>query len=318
MFNSRFVQGETQSRNAKDCDNNRSSAPALATEIRRIAARDEILPVTAARLEVTEFDSSTAPRVVRRTRRTPSIINRSRLAGLGGTLILHGLAIPIFIPPALIHPKRPPDSAGTSVSHSVIAPADDLVLLTIESPNENDSALGATAVALRSQLAKSAIPLITPDPVSVVDLPNLNTDAESSTPTDADPGDAEFRARMFGRYTGQISARIERAWEKPRTPVNDSIAAGSGQAVEPDTFVCQVQIRQDNQGSVEEVLLLACNGTEVWRHSLVAAIYQASPLPAPPVPTVFKHAITMTFEGRFDQQGPLPEVAAADPRSANR
>jgi hypothetical protein len=103
--------------------------------------------------------------------RTPSIINRNRLVGLGGTLILHGLAIPILIPPALIHQKRPPDSAGTSVLHSAIAPPDELVLLIIESPKKNDSALGASAVALRSQLAKSVIPLMTPDPVSVIDLP---------------------------------------------------------------------------------------------------------------------------------------------------
>jgi hypothetical protein len=123
---------------------------------------------------------------------------------------------------------------------------------------------------------------------------------------------------MFGRYTGQIGARIDRAWEKPRTPVNDLMSGISGDVVEPDTFVFQVQIRQDNQGNVEEVLLLACNGTEAWRHSLVVAIYQASPLPAPPVPTVFKRAITMTFEGRIDQQRPLPEVAAVGPRSGGQ
>ena len=263
----------------------------------------------ARRIEVGEFDSSTAPRVIRRVTRAPSI-NRNRLVGLGGTLILHSLAIPILIPPALLYPRPPADYAGTSVLHSAIAAADELVLLTLDSTNKRDSALDASTVALRSELAQSAMPLITPDAVSVGDLPNLTADAESSAPTDADPGDAEFRARMFGRYTGQIGARIERAWEKPRTPVDNSVAKGSGQAVEPDRFVCQVQIRQDNRGNVQEVLLLTCNGTEAWRHSLVAAIYQASPLPAPPVPTVFKRAITMSFEGRFDRQGLFPTVAA--------
>ena len=305
-----------QSLNAKDCNNDKSSAPA--TEMPGSAPHAERLPMTAARrIEVGEFDSSTVPPVVRRVSRTPSI-NRNRLVGLGGTLILHGLAIPILIPPASTHQKLPPDSAGASVLHSAMAPADELVLLTIESPKKSDAVLGAPAAALRPELAKSATPLITPDAVSVSDLPIPAMDAESSAPTDADSGDAEFRARMFGRYTGQISARIERAWEKPRTPVNDSMAGGFGEAVEPDTFVCQVQIRQDNRGNVQEVLLLACNVTQAWRQSLVAAIYQASPLPSPPVQTVFERAITMTFEGRIDQQGPLPQVAAVGPGSGGQ
>ena len=305
-----------QSFYAKDRDNNKSSAPA--TELRRIVPPDERLPMTAAqRIEVGEFDSATAPRVIRRATRTPSI-NRNRLVGLGGTLILHSLAVPILIPPALLYRSPSPDYAGTSVLHSAMVPAGELVLLTIDGTNKKDTALGASTVALRSELAKSAMPLITPDAVSVGDLPNLTTDAESSAPTEADPGDAEFRARMFGRYTGQISARIERAWEKPRTPVDNSMAEGSGHTVEPDRFVCQVQIRQDHRGNVQEVLLLACNGTEAWRHSLVAAIYQASPLPAPPVPTVFKRAITMTFEGQFNRQGLFPKVAAVGLGAVNR
>ena len=34
----------------------------------------------------------------------------------------------------------------------------------------------------------------------------------------------------------------------------------------------------------------------VWRQSLVTAIFQASPLNAPPIPSVFSRALTMTFE----------------------
>jgi TonB C terminal len=252
----------------------------------------------ARRIEVDEFDSSTAPRVIHRATRTPSTINRSRLIGLGGTLILHGLVVPMCIPTTLVHQKRPPDSAGTSVSRPVTAPADELVLLTIDSPKRSDSALGAPRIDLRSQLTKLAIPLAVPDQLPVIDLSIANVDTQSSAQAEENPGDAELRARMFGRYTGQIRARIERAWEKPTSPANDLSAGRTGDAVDLDTFVCQVQIRQDNRGNVQEVLLLACNGTEAWRHSLVIAINQASPLPAPPIPTVFQRALTMTFSAQ--------------------
>ena len=78
--------------------------------------------------------------------------------------------------------------------------------------------------------------------------------------------------------------------------------AGSGTepssgAIAGDIFRCVVQIRQDDKGNVQEVLLIDCNGTEAWRRSLVVAINQSSPLPAPPIPSVFERALTMTFEG---------------------
>jgi hypothetical protein len=273
--------------------------------------------VTAGRqIEVGEFDYRTAPRVVRRV--MPSAVNRSRLFGLGGTLILHGLVVAILIPTALVHQKSPPESAGTSALRTVTEPADELVLLTIDSSKKNDSALVAATIDLRSQLAKSAIPLTVPELMPVLDLSSANADSENSAQADVSAGDAEFRALMSGRYTGQISARIERAWEKPNSPVGEVTIERSGNTVEPDRFVCQVQIRQDNQRNVQEVLLLACNGTEAWRHSLVVAINQSSPLPAPPIPSVFQRAITMTFEARFDQQGSLPKVVAVDPRGASQ
>jgi TonB C terminal len=250
--------------------------------------------MAARRIEVDEFDSLRAPRVICRVTRTPSAVNRSRLVGLGGTLVLHGLATWLFLTSTLTHKARPLDPAGATVLHALTAPADELVLVNINSPEKSKSAPVATTVDLRSQLVKLAIPLVVPDRPPVIDLSDVNADAENSAQSDANPGDAELRARMFGRYTGQISARIERAWEKPTSPVNEPNTGLSGDAV----FVCQVQIRQDNRGNVQEVLLLACNGTEAWRHSLVVAINQSSPLPAPPIPGVFQRALTMTFAGQ--------------------
>jgi TonB C terminal len=205
----------------------------------------------------------------------------------------------MFVPAALIHKTPPREPAGATVLQPIAAPAEELVLVNVHAPKERNDEPIATTVDLRSQLTKVAILLVTLDRVPAMDLSTVNADAETSAQADANPGDAELRARMFGRYTGQISARIERAWEKPKSPVSEPKTAPSEDA----PFVCQVQIRQDNRGNVQEVLLLACNGTDAWRHSLVVAINQSSPLPAPPIPSVFKPAITMNFESRADREG---------------
>lgn len=98
--------------------------------------------------------------------------------------------------------------------------------------------------------------------------------------------DATIRGVLFGRYVGQIRARIERAWMRPRTPVGAS------------SFYCVVQITQDQRGNVKETALQSCNGDLRWQLSLVQAIQSASPLPAPPDPKVFADAVTMKFEAR--------------------
>jgi hypothetical protein len=48
---------------------------------------------------------------------------------------------------------------------------------------------------------------------------------------------------MLGRYIGQITARIQRAWIRPRTPIGS------------DLFACRVRIIQDRSGGVTEVEL---------------------------------------------------------------
>lgn len=103
---------------------------------------------------------------------------------------------------------------------------------------------------------------------------------------------------LFGRYSGQIQARIERVWQRPRSAVNvgDSLRSASNHA-QPD-FRCQVRILQDAHGAVQEVQIIDCNGGIVWQQSLVTAILAASPLPAPPNPAVFTQSLTMTFAGR--------------------
>jgi hypothetical protein len=186
------------------------------------------------------------------------------------------------------------------------------VLLNLDSSQKNDSDVGRSIAALMPPSIKTKIDIVIPESIVAIDAPNAGG---SSNPT-TEVGDPAVLALMAGRYRGQISARIERAWIRPRTAVD---GPGSTQTASPvesiaaaPMFTCQVQIRQDAHGNVEEVLLLDCNGTEPWRQSLVAGIYQASPLPAPPTRTVFSKLLTMTFEASPYEAGRAADEYEAD------
>ena len=115
------------------------------------------------------------------------------------------------------------------------------------------------------------------------------------------------------RYIGQITARVERAWIRPRAPVDDAAF-----------FACRVRVTQDRQGVVQEIELVRCNGTPRWQTSLVQAIQSASPLPAPPDADVFRSQVVLdlqsaTFTPRASTEGFEPDGAlAAIGRTAER
>jgi hypothetical protein len=110
-------------------------------------------------------------------------------------------------------------------------------------------------------------------------------------------GDPTGRAKLFGIYSGQIHARIERIWRRPRTPVSADGDESRRSVKRDETFRCEVAIVQDPQGQVEEVLLPRCNGTAQWQRSLVLAIQHAAPLPPPPDPIFFRQTLTLDFIG---------------------
>jgi hypothetical protein len=103
--------------------------------------------------------------------------------------------------------------------------------------------------------------------------------------------------------------------------VNEDRQQGQG-ALDDEAFRCQVRIIQDNKGNVQEILLPLCNGSAAWQRSLVIAIQQASPLPAPPSSSVFSHAITVNFVGFSYVPGQTDEdyenVKSAQVRSISR
>jgi hypothetical protein len=143
----------------------------------------------------------------------------------------------------------------------------------------------------------------------------------SSTPLTEAPaartgqGDEASAGAMYGRYIGQVRARIDRAWQRPRTAIGAGI------------FQCQVRVDQDSLRQVTGVTLLQCNGFARWRLSLVRAIKAASPLPAPPNQAVFAHRLLLTFRASayspgapaqlYEPSGALPSNYEPEQREAD-
>lgn len=93
-------------------------------------------------------------------------------------------------------------------------------------------------------------------------------------------------SELYGRYVGQINARVNRAWVRPRS------------AIGAPTFACNAQVSQDRSGNVQQVRLLRCNGSDRWQRSLVLAIESASPFPAPPDSKVFAANLNLFFAAK--------------------
>jgi hypothetical protein len=136
-------------------------------------------------------------------------------------------------------PDRAPDESAYEAQQALTQPSKEAALLTsldtVQMPTLSGSADGNDANALAAEAA----------------------------------GNEAGHAMLFGRYMGQVKARIERAWEYPL----DSSAAA---------FDCKVQIKQNRQSQVQEVTLQRCGDDPAWQLSVVQAIQRASPLSAPP------------------------------------
>lgn len=225
--------------------------------------------------------------------------------GAAGSLLLHALFFLSVLLGAQVMKVRRPEVRGVGAARirSRAAPSETLILLNLSTPVKSRPPLIAKLASAGLLPADLPMTLISPDP-----LPHFAHSADHAAENQKaaapiDRGDAALRAALFGRYTGQIDARIERAWQRPRSPVNRENAALRGLGIREsrrgalgdETFQCEVRILQDRQGDVQEIQLLRCNGSVAWRQSLVTAILAASPLPAPPSPSVFSDAITLTF-----------------------
>lgn len=225
----------------------------------------------------------------------------SHAVGICGTVLLHALFLQAVTLGASAPKRRVPDETGPGAT-SIVSGADlSMTLVLVQLPGVTPSDALEELASRGFAAANVAIQVVSPDPAPAIDAPEDPGDEDAEAARSV--GDPATRSLLFGRYTGQINARIERAWLKPRSAVTDQTAvpppaSNDAETEQDDLFRCAVRITQDTRGNVKEIELARCNGTLVWQQSLVNAIQQASPLPAPPSPTVFTNALTLTFEGR--------------------
>jgi len=244
---------------------------------------------SAEKLQVDEWADD--PRAMRVHKRIRWLGISPAFFGALGTLFLHALIIQ-WLP---LGGSRTHKNVALPLLTVNAAPASkpDISLVIVNVISASASAPIAVSVT-RSELAKRLIK-VTPDDALAMQplLLPLNEKEPPASATGAG-GDAGEQARLYGIYTGQIRARIERAWRRPRSAVSAGV---SDDPSGPESFRCRVQIVQDARGNVVETLLIACNGSSAWQRSLMAAIRQASPLPAPPSTSVFSESIALDFVG---------------------
>ena len=254
-------------------------------------------------IAVSEWCESQSP--VIDERQSPRWFWPPGVIGLVGTLALHTLVLHSALIGTLAHKIRPPsaEQPGSSLKITGARPAESLVFIDLPKTANANNEIDQSLAYLRAAIRNTPIAVIPLDPSPSLDIETLALEDEKPSTSSVDSGDGTERARLVGIYTGQIRARVERIWRRPRSPVNEHASlskAGSTDA----SFQCQVQIVQDMDRNVQEVLLPRCNGSPAWRRSLVFAIQQASPLPAPPNSSVFSHSIALNFVG-------LPYVTGA-------
>lgn len=226
------------------------------------------------------------------------------LIGFVGTVLIHALLVPSAYLGSRGGKARPPQTQEPgSLVRSKGGLTESLVLITLPTTSGSSNTI-ARDVSIQFGLSKKAmISRVDHDLAALLDQEILALGEELPATAPGDGGEAAEQARLFGIYSGQIRARVERIWRRPRTPVNES-GNGEPSSVASESFQCQVQIVQDTIGVVKEVLLPQCNGSPVWQRSLVMAIQQASPLPAPPSTRVFSQSVVLLFVG-------LPYVSGA-------
>jgi hypothetical protein len=215
--------------------------------------------------------------------------------GVFGTLLLHAMLIQsVSFASRGPKPKPPETRQWANTLSKSTADADNLILISLPTTANASQAASGSAVSSLPDSSKLKIkPTINVDPPAFLILALSEDQALDPVSSGADGAE---QARLFGIYTGQIQARIDRIWRRPRTPVNET-SAGENSTATDESFQCEAQIVQDVRGNVQEILLPRCTGSPAWQRSLVMAIQQSAPLPAPPSAKVFTQSISLHFVG---------------------
>lgn len=86
---------------------------------------------------------------------------------------------------------------------------------------------------------------------------------------------------LLDQYRRLIVNRIEREWIPP-------LSAQPG-------LECEVQVIQIPSGDIVDVRVGRCNGDDAVIRSIEAAVLNASPLPRPPIPSLFERTLNVVF-----------------------
>jgi hypothetical protein len=223
-----------------------------------------------------------------------------------GALMVHMLCLAPFVLTGA-GPKRPPlpdqPGGGASASSPSAQPVEAMTLINLLNTESSDEPPLEEIASLGIELPDATLLIATPEPAPLLFEEERTEESETTEAA----GDTQGHAAMFGRYLGQITARIERAWKRPRSVLH------------APRFSCQTKIEQDERGKVLTVELRHCNPDVRWQQSLVSAIEHASPLPAPPVPSVFARTLVLSFSAEFWEEGVSnaqlyePEIRLAHP-----
>jgi hypothetical protein len=257
------------------------------------------------------------PRPITHRISTPRRFLSPTIIGMLGTLLLHALVIQ-SLPFGRGSKAKPPETRETAepLSKSKADSAESLVLIALPNVTNSFQLLRQNIVSSLPDLSKTKIKSsINVDPPALLNLETLALSEDQLSKSASDGGDDAEPARLSGIYTGQIQARIGRIWRRPRTPVSE---VSDEKLAMVDSFQCEAQIVQDIKGNVQEILLPRCNGSPAWQHSLVLAIQQASPLPAPPSAKVFSQSISLNFVGIPYAPGSVEEEYELAPRKVAR
>jgi colicin import membrane protein len=93
---------------------------------------------------------------------------------------------------------------------------------------------------------------------------------------------AKAASGALASWTSEITSRIQNAWIRPPT-------------AQPG-IECVLNVSLVPGGTVTGVSIGQCNGDDAVRQSIQTAVYNASPLPAPPNGVPFPHQLIITFK----------------------
>ena len=126
-------------------------------------------------------------------------------------------------------------------------------------------------------------PIVMSDFTPEMAVPELELSVEDTTDVQSVERNRAALATARVAYLSQIQARIERTWDHPLVSLDHS-------------FHCRVKIQQTLQGEIKALKLADCDGDEVWQQSLLRAVRNAAPFPAPRDEKSFVEELTLDFK----------------------